>query len=97
LNEFAVLHETIASGLAVVASDAASNPELIDDGLGGLLCPGGEPEAYAVALRTLAADRERVQRMGQHNRRVVESRYTLERMVAGYRAVFEQVLGRPLD
>ncbi|WP_448510794.1 glycosyltransferase family 4 protein [Immundisolibacter sp.] len=91
------LLEAMASGLAVVASDAASNPELIDDGLGGLLCPVGEPEAYAAALRTLAADRERVQRMGQHNRRVVESRYTLERMVAGYRAVFEQVLGRALD
>ncbi len=35
--------------------------------------------------------------MGQHNRQVVEARYTLERMVAGYRVVFERVLGLPLD
>ncbi|WP_186298373.1 glycosyltransferase family 4 protein [Extensimonas perlucida] len=90
------LLEAMASGLAVVASDAASNPELIERALGGLLCPVGEPEAYAAALRTLAADRERVRRMGQHNRRVVECRYTLERMVEGYRAVFERVLGRPV-
>lgn len=90
------LLEAMASGLAVVASDAASNLELIERGAGGLLCPVGDQDAYAVALRTLAADRERVQRMGQHNRRVVEGRYTLERMVAGYRAVFEQVLGRPV-
>jgi len=34
--------------------------------------------------------------MGQHNRQVVESRYTLQRMVTGYRAVFERVLGRPV-
>ncbi|ANX03469.1 hypothetical protein PG2T_04195 [Immundisolibacter cernigliae] len=90
------LLEAMASGLVVVASDAASNPELIEPRAGGLLCPVGEPEAYADALRTLAADRERVRRMGQHNRQVVESRYTLERMVAGYLAVFERVLGKPV-
>lgn len=90
------LLEAMASGLAVVASNASSNPELIEPGAGGLLCPVGEPEAYATALRTLAADREQVRRMGRHNRQVVESRYTLERMVAGYRALFERVLGRPV-
>lgn len=90
------LLEAMASGLAVVASDTASNPELIESGAGGLLCPVGEPEAYAAALRRLAADRALVRRMGAHNRQVVESRYTLERMVAGYRAVFERVLGKPV-
>lgn len=90
------LLEAMASGLAVVASDAASNPELVAPGVGGLLCPVGEPEAYAAALRTLAADRALVRRMGAHNRAVVEQRYTAERMVAGYRAVFERVLGRSL-
>lgn len=90
------LLEAMASGLAVAASDAASNPELIEHDVGGLLCPVGESEAYATALRTLAADRVRVRRMGQHNRQVVESRYTLKGMVAGYRAVFERVLGRPV-
>lgn len=88
--------ESMATGLAIVASNTSTMPELIDHGLGGLLCPLDEPEAYAAALRALAADRERVRRMGQHNRRVVESRYTLERMVEGYRTVFEQVLGRPV-
>jgi glycosyltransferase involved in cell wall biosynthesis len=90
------LLEAMASGLAVVASDASSNPELVADGIGGFLCPVGEPEAYAAALRKLAADRDRLRRMGAHNRWVVEQRYTAERMVAGYRAVFERVLGRSL-
>ncbi len=79
-----------------MASDAASNPKLIEPGAGGLLCPVGEPEAYAAALRRLAADPELVRRMGAHNRRVVEERYTVERMVAGYRALFERVLGKPV-
>lgn len=91
------LLEAMASGLAVVASEVASNPELIAEDEGGLLCPVSEPEAYAAALRRLAADRELVRRMGAHNRRVMEQRYTVERMVAGYRALFERVLGRPLD
>lgn len=88
--------EAMATGLAVVASNTSTMPELIQDEVGGFLCPVDEPEAYAAALRRLAADRTRVRRMGQHNRQVVESRYTLERMVAGYRAVFERVLGRPV-
>ena len=82
--------------LEAMAGDAAPNPERIEHDVGGLLCPVGEPEACAAALRTLGADRERVRRMGQHNRQVVTARYTLERMVAGYRAVFERVLGRPV-
>lgn len=86
----------MASGLAVVASDAASNPELIEQSEGGLLCPVAEPEAYAAALRTLTADREGVRRMGAHNRRVVEQRYTIAQMVQGYQQMFERLLGRPV-
>lgn len=91
------LLEAMASGLAVVASAVASNAELVAEGVGGFLCPPREPEAYATALRRLAADRELARRMGAHNRRVVEERYAVERMVAGYRALFERVLARPLD
>lgn len=86
------LLEAMASGLAVVASCASSNPELVADGTGGLLCPVGEPEAYANALRRLAADRALVRRMGAHNRTVVEQRYTLGHMVQGYARVFERVI-----
>jgi glycosyltransferase involved in cell wall biosynthesis len=91
------LLEAMASGLAVVASDAASNPELVAHETGGFLCPVDEPEAYAAALRRLAADRDLIRRMGDHNREVVKARYSVGRMVAGYRALFERVLGRSLD
>lgn len=91
------LLEAMASGLAVVASDAASNPELVAHEAGGLLCPMDDPEAYAAALRRLAADRDLIRRMGDHNREVVKARYSIGRMVAGYRALFERVLGRSLD
>ena len=88
--------EAMATGLAIVASNTSTMPELIENEVGGFLCPLREPQAYAAALRRLAADRERVRRMGQHNRQVVESRYMVEHMVAGYRALFERVLGRPV-
>lgn len=91
------LLEAMASGLAVVASDVASNPELVAHETGGLLCPVDDPEAYAAALRRLAADRDLIRRMGDHNRDVVKARYSIGRMVAAYRALFERVLGRSLD
>lgn len=86
------LLEAMASGLAVVTSDAASNPELVVDGRGGYLCPVDEAEAYAAALRKLAANRATVADMGLHNRRVVVERYNRNAMVDKYKNLFSRVL-----
>jgi glycosyltransferase involved in cell wall biosynthesis len=86
------LLEAMASGLAVVASDAASNPELVMDGLGGYLCAVQEAGAYAAALRQLAASRSTVAAMGSHNRRVIVDRYDRRVMVNRYAALFSDVL-----
>jgi glycosyltransferase involved in cell wall biosynthesis len=77
----------------VVASDVASNPELVADALVGYLCPVDEAEAYAAALRRLAASRSTVAAMGLHNRRVVLERHELGTMVENYKNIFSAVLG----
>jgi glycosyltransferase involved in cell wall biosynthesis len=87
------LLEAMASGLAVVASDAASNPELVADGLGGYLCPVDEAEAYAAALRKLAANRSLAASMGLNNRRTVVDRYDRDVMLKRYETLFSDVLG----
>ncbi|HNC76317.1 MAG TPA: glycosyltransferase family 4 protein [Pseudomonadales bacterium] len=86
------LLEAMASGLAVVASNASSNPELIAEGVGGHLCPVAEAEAYAAALRSLASSRAKVRAMGQENRRLVEQQHSVGRMVGAYQALFAEVL-----
>jgi colanic acid/amylovoran biosynthesis glycosyltransferase len=63
-----VLMEAMASGVPVVASELSGIPELVDDGVSGLLAPPGDPRALARALRRLHDDpglRERLARAGR--------------------------------
>ncbi len=59
-----VLAEAAALGIPAVASRTNAIPEVVADGERGLLCPVGDVEAFAVALRQLLASPELRQRMG---------------------------------
>jgi starch synthase len=61
--------EAMACGTAVVASGVGGIPEVVADGLTGLLVPPGAPAALAVALNTLIADPARAAAMGQAGRK----------------------------
>ena len=50
------LLEAMAYGMAVVATRVGGIPEVVDDGVDGLLVPTEDPAAIATALRGLAAD-----------------------------------------
>ncbi|MGD9737114.1 MAG: glycosyltransferase family 4 protein [Solirubrobacterales bacterium] len=52
------LLEAMAYGMAIVATRAGGIPELVEDGVTGLLVEPGDPEALAAALDRLAADPE---------------------------------------
>lgn len=54
-----VLMEAQAAGLATVATRVSAIPELIDDGVTGLLVPPADPAALAAALAELARDPDR--------------------------------------
>jgi glycosyltransferase involved in cell wall biosynthesis len=67
------LLEALASGRAVVASRTAGIPDVVEDGVSGLLVAAGDAQALASALRRLAADPEERERLGRMARtRAVE-------------------------
>jgi glycosyltransferase involved in cell wall biosynthesis len=87
-----VVAEAMACGLPVVVSDCSSMPELVAEGRGGFLCPYGDAKAFAAKVNLLAADSALRGSMGEFNRTRAESLFSLGRMRAEYRALFEEAL-----
>ena len=60
--------EALASGRAVVASRVAGIPEVVEDGVNGLLVPAGDTHALAAALTRLARDPAAREQLGREAR-----------------------------
>jgi glycosyltransferase involved in cell wall biosynthesis len=60
--------EALASGRAVVASRVAGIPDVVEDGVTGLLVGAGDPEALATALQRLGRDPAERERLGREAR-----------------------------
>jgi len=70
--------EGMAAGLPVISTRHSGIPELVQDGVTGLLVPERDPEALAQALRQLALSPERWAEMGRRGRAVVEQEYDVK-------------------
>lgn len=75
------LLEAMGWSRPVVATAVNGCPEIVEDGVTGLLVPPGDPEAWAGAVAGLLSDRERAAGMGHRGRQCLEARFSLERMV----------------
>jgi glycosyltransferase involved in cell wall biosynthesis len=84
--------EAMAAGVPVVATAVGSLPEMITDGENGKLIPTGNPDALAVAIESIVTDEEAARSMAEVARERVADRYSVERMVVGYAALFEEAL-----
>jgi glycosyltransferase involved in cell wall biosynthesis len=71
-----VLLEAMACGAPVVSTAVGGCPDVIEDGVNGLLVPPGEPEALTDALDTLLSDPELRARFRTEARETVVDRYT---------------------
>jgi N-acetyl-alpha-D-glucosaminyl L-malate synthase BshA len=74
-----------------VASRVGGIPELIDDGITGLLAPFGDTVALARAAQSLIDNPARRQQMGEAGQRAARERFAPEKIVAMYEAVYRRV------
>jgi glycosyltransferase involved in cell wall biosynthesis len=86
-----VVVEAMAAGVPTVAAAHGAFPELVDDGVTGLLHQPGDADSLADRLRAVAGDRNR--EMGDAARVRYEKDFTpavgLDRLIAGYEAAIE--------
>jgi glycosyltransferase involved in cell wall biosynthesis len=78
------LMEAMAAGLPVVVTNVGGNPEIVRQGVDGLLVPRGDSAAAADAFLALLADAENARLMGQAARARAHERYRLDRTVSDY-------------
>jgi glycosyltransferase involved in cell wall biosynthesis len=76
------LLEASARGLPIVATAVGGNPEVVADGLTGVLVPAASPDALAGGVLGLWRDPHLRERMGRAGRLRVEERFDIRRMVA---------------
>src|SRR5205823_11766729 len=73
------ISEAMAAGLPVISTYHSGIPEIVEDGVNGLLVPERAVHALADAMCRLASDRKLATRMGRAAREKVERDLNLDR------------------
>jgi len=87
-----VVLEAMAAGVPVVTTAVGGTPELVDDGVTGLLVAPRDSEALARGIGSLLDDPARRRRIGEAGRERVEERFSLEAMVRETERLYERLL-----
>lgn len=86
------LLEAMACGTPVVATLAGGVPELVEDGVSGLLVPTEDAPSLSNAICELLEDRERREEMGRNARRRVEELFSAVHLIPKMLQVYQSVL-----
>jgi colanic acid/amylovoran biosynthesis glycosyltransferase len=89
-----VLKEAMASGMPVVATRHAGIPELVRDGVTGLLVPEHDPSALTVAVRALHDHPEMWPTLTHAARAVIEKEYDIEKQNDRLVEIYQQVVAK---
>ena len=86
--------EAMAAGLPVVATAVGGIPEVVVDGVTGLLVPPRDPDGLAQAIECLLRDPGLRRKMGQAGWKRVERCFSVEQMVRKTEDLYETLLNR---
>ena len=83
--------EASAAGVPVVATAVGGTPEVVADGVSGLLVPSGDPNRLAEALARLLSDAELRAKLGDGGRVRMQAEFTFEAQARQYAVLFERL------
>jgi len=83
-----VVLEAMAAGKPVVATRVGGIPELVEDGLTGILVPPQDPQALAAAIVRLVQDAELRRKMGEAGRRRALEQFDIRKTARQYEKLY---------
>ena len=83
----------MASGLALLLSDAGGNPEIIREGYNGFIHDPNDTEGFAKDIQTLLSDSEKLLQMRRNSVHLAAD-FDIEKTAKDYLNVFEAVLNK---
>jgi glycosyltransferase involved in cell wall biosynthesis len=86
-----VILEAASIGKMHIGTTVGGIPEFIKDGETGILVPPGNPEALAVAIRSMIDNPQESIRLGKNAKQEYASRFTLDTMVDAIENVYRSV------
>jgi len=84
--------EAMACGVPVIATRGTALPEVVEDGVTGMLCPEGDVPAFVTACRLLGADRHLWQTTSAGARRRAEMLFSEDIIIPQYIGLYEALL-----
>jgi glycosyltransferase involved in cell wall biosynthesis len=84
----------MALGVPVVASRVAGIPELVEDGLGGLLFAPSDWNDLAGCIERLLTDQALYAALADHGKRKVADEFDVRKSAATLSRLFEQAAGK---
>ena len=89
-----VILQGMAAGKPVIATNGGGVPEIMIDGVTGILVPMGDVDAMAAAMRRILSSSKIAHDMGEHGRRHVEIRYTIQATTQNVETIYVKAMRR---
>jgi len=86
-----VMLEALACGTPVAGFAVGGMPDVVEDGVNGVLAAPGDAAALGEAILSLAFDDERRRRLGENGRRLIERNFKLSDQARNYLGLFEDL------
>ncbi len=84
--------EAMACRIPVIASTAGGLPEVVENGVAGLLIEPGNVDQLYLAMKRLATDEKLRKQMGKKARKIAMERFHPDKIIPQYEKLYEEVL-----